>query len=103
MSRTTIFISSFTLSLACCIFIFILRIMHNPQNNILVAIAIIAAVIYSAIALSEVWSSRQIKTSEKMMWTTGFIFLNIITASLYVLTGRKRVLQITRPYLNIRP
>lgn len=62
-----------------------------------VAIAgFIAFAAFIIMALIEVYGSKNITLTEKIMWTTGFLFFNLITGLVYFLLGRKRVIR-SRP------
>ena len=95
MSRDNILKSTLALAYICVIIGLVGKILHFPQSEILLIIALVAAVIYSGIALAEIWPSDQIETTEKWMWTTGFIFLSGIAGLLYVFYARKRIIRST--------
>ena len=74
--------------------------MHSEYGNVFLTIAILATIIYTVLALYEINSSKQINTSEKIMWTIGFLFINTITAIVYFIAGRKRITDQHRSALN---
>jgi hypothetical protein len=69
-----------------------LKISHMPLYWPILAIGIIATLIFMFYAIIEVVNSGQIKTSEKIMWTICLIFLSNLTGFIYLLWGRKRIL-----------
>jgi hypothetical protein len=69
----------------------VLKIMHAPGADILLAVALIAGFVFAALALSEILPSS-INKPEKLMWIFGFLFLNWIAVILYLAIGRNRIL-----------
>ena len=69
------------------------KILHYPLSEAILSIGLIAALLFTIVALTEIWSSRSIGVAEKVMWATGFIVLNGLAAMLYLLAARKRILQ----------
>lgn len=66
-----------------------LKMMHIPAPIPFILISIIAGIIYSVLALMEIFSFRRINHSEKVMWVVGFLFVNPITGLLYFVLRRK--------------
>lgn len=93
MDKDTVLKSAFVVAYICLIIGLVGKVLHFPYSEIILIIAIVAGITYAAIALMEIWPSKQIETTEKLMWTTGFIFLNGITGLLYLFNGRKRILK----------
>jgi hypothetical protein len=69
----------------------VLKIMHAPGADILLASALIGGFVFAVLALWEILPSS-INTSEKLMWIFGFLFLNWIAVILYLAVGRKRIM-----------
>lgn len=62
----------------------------------------IAISAFILMALIEIYRSKNIPLAEKIMWTAGFLFLNMITGLIYFLLSRKRVIRSRRenPYVE---
>jgi hypothetical protein len=65
--------------------------MTNGGGGALLIAGILGTVVFLVIALTEVFQSRRISGTEKLLWTAGFLLFNGITALLYLLIGRKKV------------
>lgn len=70
-----------------------LKINHTSLNYdkelALVGFTVVAA--FVIMALTEVYKSKNITLNEKIMWTIGFLCLNMITGPTYFFMGRKRI------------
>ena len=69
----------------------LLKIMHAPGADILLAVGLIAGFVFAGLALWEILPTN-IQMTEKLMWVFGFIFLNWIAVILYLAVGRNRIL-----------
>ncbi len=69
-----------------------MKLNQNSGADYILAIGILATLIYIIIGIIEVNKSQKIKDSEKVMWTIGFITLNFIAGLLYFISGRKRII-----------
>lgn len=69
----------------------ILKIMHVPGADIMLAVALIGGFAFAVFALWEILPSS-ISKIEKLMWIVGFLFLNWLAAVLYLAVGRNRIL-----------
>ena len=67
------------------------KITHYEGADTLLAIGLIASLIFIITAIYEVNSSKRINGSEKVMWTIGFILTGSIAGLVYLFIGRKRV------------
>ncbi|MBP6557716.1 MAG: hypothetical protein KAX93_00420 [Flavobacterium sp.] len=86
---TTSFILSFIVTIIGALF----KIMHWPGASMLLIIGLLSLAVFVITALYEVHNSKTINSSEKLMWTIGFLFLGSIAGLVYVLIGRKRVIR----------
>lgn len=68
-----------------------LKIMHLQSFFPFLTIGVGLSAVYTIVVLMEILPSQRLNTSEKMMWTVGLIFFNVITGLLYFTGGRKRV------------
>ena len=69
----------------------VLKIMHSPFADLLLQISIAFYLVFAVLALYEVFQSNRIEKNEKFMWTIGLLFLGTLTGILYLVTGRKRI------------
>lgn len=81
----------FVLNTVCILTGAVGKIMHLSYIDWLLTAGIIFLAVYTITALNEILPSKKIHSSEKLMWTTGFLFFNTITGLLYLLTARKRI------------
>ena len=87
----TILKYSFILSLLIVLTGSVLKIMHWPAGTPLLMIGLVFTFIYIVTALFEIFNSRRINSSEKLMWLVGFLFFNLLTGILYIFSARKRI------------
>lgn len=69
-----------------------LKIMHSPTAELLLQIAISFYLLFAALVLFEIYKSNRIEKIEKIMWTIGLLFLGSIAGILYLVAGRKRII-----------
>ena len=67
------------------------RIMHYAGAETLLVIGVLTWLVFIITALYEVQRSATINRTEKLMWTVGFILIAGITAIIYLLFGRRKV------------
>lgn len=58
--------------------------------DFIIAPGAISAIVIFILGLIDVLSNNKIKTSEKIMWVSGFLFLTFIAGILYLQTFKKR-------------
>ncbi|HUH33119.1 MAG TPA: hypothetical protein VLZ28_04145 [Daejeonella sp.] len=95
MDRTLILKISLSTAFVCIMLGLVAKILHYSYRLNTIMVGIIAALLFTAIALFEVWSSKQVMITEKFMWTTGFIIMPGLTGILYLFTARKRILRLS--------
>jgi hypothetical protein len=81
----------------------IVKIMHFQfPIPFVYSIVWISTLIYTVLALLEIFSSDRVRTSEKVMWVIGFLVINTIAGILYFVLKRN---SLTRHYkvLSTRP
>jgi EamA domain-containing membrane protein RarD len=86
---------SFAIGFSISIYGAYLKISHIHGQVILMAIGVMAYLIFILIALNEIFSSPRINKSEKIMWTICLFLLGPITGFVYLLSGRKRIISIS--------
>jgi hypothetical protein len=91
-SKDILLYTSFLIGFVIAFLYVFLKISHMPLYWPILAIGIIATLIFMFFAIIEIVNSVQIKTSEKIMWTICLIFLINLTGFIYLLWGRKRIL-----------
>lgn len=69
-----------------------LKIMHRPGGETLLAISLLATLVFIISAIIEVRKSSRIDHGEKTMWTIAFLFLNGFAGIIYMIIGRRRVI-----------
>ena len=69
----------------------ILKIMHHLYGDFLLSISIFNYSVFTCLVIYEVFKADKINKSEKTMWIIGMLFFGVITGILYLLVGRKQV------------
>lgn len=91
MKRDHVLKISFFISDIGILFGAVLKIMHSPFADLLLELSFAFYLVFAVLALYEVFQSNKIETVEKIMWTIGILFLGSIIGILYLLLGRKRI------------
>lgn len=68
-----------------------LKMTHSNLSDTFLTLGILASVAYIFIALREIWKSS-LPRHEKIQWTIGFLFINSIAGLVYLISGRKKVM-----------
>lgn len=68
----------------------LIKINHLANASIFLIIGIISTLVYIVIGIYEVNNSTKIKSSEKVLWTSGLIAVNFFT-DIYYLMNRKNI------------
>ena len=82
---------SFFISVIGILFGAVLKIMHSPFADLLLELSFAFYLVFAVLALFEVYQSYKIETTEKIMWTIGLLFLGSVVGILYLVAGRKRI------------
>ena len=69
----------------------VLKIMHYSYAGFLLNVSVAFYFVFECFVIYEVLQSNRIERTEKIMWTIGIIFFGVITGILYLVTGRKRI------------
>ncbi len=91
MKVGTIVITSFIISSAAILIGAFFKITHAEGAAAWLTGGLLASLVFVAVSIYEVRTSKRIDPSEKRLWTAGFVFMCSITGLLYILIGRKRV------------
>ena len=94
MTKERLLKTTFLMSILLMLIGAMLKILHiGGQYGYWIFIgAIIAHFIYVIVSIFEINNSSRIKSLEKIAWTIGFIFFSIVTAFLYYISGRARII-----------
>ena len=93
MTKDNIFKLAFVISFILITTGAFFKILHLPEGEMILIAGMVVALIYIAIALYEIYGSKRITMSEKLMWTISFIVFSPITGLLYYFSGRPRILR----------
>ena len=91
MNKGQILKVNFFIWFVCMIIGAALKIMHYSYGGFLLNVSIACYFIFAALAIYEVLQSNRIEKNEKFMWMIGLLFLGTLTGILYLVTGRKRI------------
>lgn len=89
-------VPSYFLYLAITVYAVQQNFMSVPLKMNHVEYLVIASVcffLFIILSLKEVHGSSSITRNEKLMWTIGLLFMTLIAGTVYLISGRKRVLQ----------
>jgi hypothetical protein len=92
MKKIQILNISFTASILIVLLGSLSKIMHYPYSQPLMIIGLLSLLVFWYVSLSEIKSSTKIDASEKFMWFIGLIFCGSIAGLVYLLSGRKRII-----------
>ena len=67
-----------------------LKINHIEYSSIILTIGVVSNLIYIIVGINEVNSSTRIQSSEKVLWTIGFLVFNPFVG-IYYLIKRKNI------------
>ena len=87
--------TSFWLTFALSLTGAILKLQKLDYSGVFLTLGILALITFIVSCLLEVYASKNIEGTEKFMWTIGFVFFWFITAIVYFISGRKRILKQT--------
>jgi threonine/homoserine/homoserine lactone efflux protein len=73
----------------------LMKISHLDYSMIFLVIGIISTILYIVIAINEIQNSNRISSSQKTLWTIGFIMLSFFVGLLYLIRGQKNIVNKT--------
>lgn len=82
-----LYIVSFVTTMVAAYF----KVVHSSLADTFLTLGILASIAYIYVALNEVWKSN-IPRQEKIQWTFGFLLINSIAGLVYLISGRKKVM-----------
>lgn len=68
-----------------------MKLNHISYSQIVMAIGIVAMVLFIFLALAEIYKSTKIEGTEKFMWTVGMLLFSFFAGIAYLIWGRKRI------------
>lgn len=89
--KNSSFIIAFTAAILFTLLGAWLKLNHFDGAALFLIIGVISTFIYIAIGISEVTQSKKLKTTEKLIWSVGFIAFSFLVGVFYVLMGRKHI------------
>lgn len=84
----TSFILGFTISFVAIL----VKVLHYPGSNTLLAIGILFIIAFIFSAILEIHDSKKLDGREKFMWTIGLITMATLIGTIYVFSARKRII-----------
>lgn len=91
IEKNNLFKKAFAIAFFFSIIGALLKINHTENSSVFLIIGIISTLIYIIIGIYEVNNSTRIKSSEKVMWTIGFITFSFFVGVYYFMSGRKNI------------
>lgn len=82
---------AFMISFSFTIIGVLLKINHIGNATIILAIGLISTLIYIIIGIKEVNSSTKLESSDKVLWTIGFLFFNFFVGIFYLIKRKNIV------------
>ncbi|TCD00514.1 hypothetical protein [Pedobacter psychroterrae] len=102
MNKDLILKITFGISLFCGLIGLYLKMMHISFPLPFIGVSVVASIIYSVLALTEIFTAKRIKQPEQVMWVLGFLFFNPITGFIYFVLRRKYIIR-TPKLLSYQP
>jgi hypothetical protein len=69
----------------------ILKILHLPLSDIILGIGICACLVFTILALMEIYSSPKLSSMRKSKWLFAFLFVNTIAGLYYISYSRNTI------------
>ncbi len=93
MNTGTLLKASFAVGFLITIIGAFLKLTHAQGAETLLMIGGVSSLIFIVTALYEVNTSKRIESTEKVMWTIGLLLVSGIAGIVYILSGRRRVVE----------
>lgn len=71
----------------------IFKFSHLPFSEVISSISAFLMLFFIIVCLYEVNSSERFSSNDKIMWTSGLIIFSVLTAFIYAVSGRKKLLR----------
>jgi len=82
---------AFAISLLFTLIGAMMKISHWEYSSFFLVIGILSTILYVVVGIYEVNNSKRISSSEKVLWTIGFIMFSFFVGLFYLISGRKNV------------
>ena len=89
MKKYQLYRLSLNISIAILLVGFLFKIQHWPGGNLMMTIGWILSLVYTVIALYEIFLNEEISLFEKGGWLIGFLILTPITGLFYYFSNIK--------------
>jgi|688.fasta_scaffold1947152_1 NADH:ubiquinone oxidoreductase subunit 2 (subunit N) len=89
--RKKLFKKAFVTSFLFTIIGAMMKIFHWQYASIFLIMGILSTILYVVVGIYEVNKSNRISSSEKTLWTIGFILFSFFVGLYYLISGRKKV------------
>jgi hypothetical protein len=93
MARGTFIRSTYILGISTLILGAYVYFTNQGNAYLFFATGIASLLVFIALSIYEVNTSRRIDRTSKAIWTIGFILMSGITGLIYLLSGRKRIVR----------
>lgn len=70
-----------------------MKILHWSNADLLLAAGLISSVIFTVLALVEIWNSDMVRRQDRIRWTVALILLGSLGGLIYLIFGRRNALQ----------
>jgi len=90
MNKVTLYKASLILTAILCLVGAFFKIQHYPYGNILLTMGKAISLVVMFLCLTDIYKDDHYNTSERFLWTIGFIFLSWISGVLYFPKYKKR-------------
>jgi hypothetical protein len=91
IEKRNLFKNAFTISLLFTLIGAMMKISHWEYSSVFLVIGILSTILYVAVGIYEVNNSKRLSSSEKVLWTIGFIMFSFFVGLFYLIRGRKSV------------
>lgn len=77
------FLPTLLLSLLLTLLASVMKVLHWAGAPLVLDLAFVLLIVYTVLGLSDLWRNKNKKTSEKLLWTFGFLFFLWFSGLLY--------------------
>jgi len=91
--KMNLFKAAFAFSFLFMVIGAVMKISHWEYASIFLIIGILSSIFYVVVGIYEVKNSNRISSSKKVLWIIGFILFSFIVGLLYLISGRKKIVQ----------
>ncbi|THD65862.1 hypothetical protein E7Z59_14880 [Robertkochia marina] len=77
------FLPTLLLSLLLTLLASVMKVLHWAGAPLVLDLAFVLLIVYTILGLSDLWRNKNIKTSEKLLWTLSFLVFLWFSGLLY--------------------